>query len=95
MKKKAPVLVAPTIRGAAKECRITYLPNDQLIVVLATERSKVLLVAREGQALDVNLVQLQSVQLFQRVEVPNDDLSLHTALAVLVSVLRIQIGASL
>ena len=54
----------------------TYIPNDKGIVVLATKRSKVFLVVREGQALNEDLVKLEALNNLKGVEVPDNDVSL-------------------
>ena len=54
----------------------TYIPNDKGVVVLATERSEVFLVMREGEALNENLMELKALNDLKGVEVPNDDVSL-------------------
>ena len=54
----------------------TYLPNDEVVVVLATERGEIFLVFGEAQRLDVHFVQFEAVHNLQRVKVPNDDISL-------------------
>lgn len=55
----------------------TYFPDYELVVILATQRSQVLLVVGEGQALDEDLVHLEPVHHLERVEVPDDDVGLH------------------
>ena len=55
----------------------TYIPNDKGIVVLATKRSEVFLVVREGQALNEDLVKLEALNNLKGVEVPNNDVSLN------------------
>ncbi len=55
----------------------TYIPNDKGIVVLATKRSKVFLVVREGQALNEDLVKLEALNNLKGVEVPDNDVSLN------------------
>jgi hypothetical protein len=55
----------------------TYIPNDKSIVVLATKRGEVLLVVREGKALDEDLVELEALNNLKGVEVPNNDVSLN------------------
>lgn len=54
----------------------TYIPNDEGVVVLATKGGKVLLVVREGEALDEDLVELEALNDLEGVEVPNNDVSL-------------------
>jgi hypothetical protein len=54
----------------------TYIPDDEGVVVLATERGEVLLVVREREALDEHLVKLQPLHHLQSVEVPDDNVSL-------------------
>ena len=54
----------------------TYIPNDKGIVVLATKRSEVFLVVREGQALNEDLVKLEALNNLKGVEVPDNDVSL-------------------
>jgi len=55
----------------------TYIPNDKGIVVLATKRGEVLLVVREGKALDEDLMELEALNNLKGVEVPNNDVSLN------------------
>lgn len=52
------------------------LPNDEVVVVLATEGSQVLLVLGEGEGLNVDLVQFETVNDLESVEVPNDNVRL-------------------
>jgi hypothetical protein len=56
---------------------VTYFPDYELVVILATERSQVLLVVGERQTLDQHLMHLESVHHLKRVEVPDDDVRLH------------------
>jgi hypothetical protein len=58
--------------------RATYLPDDEVVVVLATEGSQVLLVLGEAKRLDVDLVELEAVNDLESVEVPDDNVSLKT-----------------
>jgi hypothetical protein len=51
-------------------------PDYELVVILATERSQVLLVVGERQTLDQHLMHLESVHHLKRVEVPDDDVRL-------------------
>jgi len=55
---------------------LTYIPDDKCVVVLSSERSEVLLVMREGEALDEDLVELQALDNLEGVEVPDNDVSL-------------------
>ena len=55
----------------------TYIPNDKGIVILATKRGEVLLVVREGETLDEDLVELEALHNLKGVEVPNNDVSLN------------------
>ena len=55
---------------------MTYLPNDKVVVVLATEGGQVLLVLGEAERLNVNFVQLETVHDLQGVEVPNNNVGL-------------------
>jgi len=57
------------------------LPDNQLVVILTTERCQVRLVGREGQTLNEYFVKLQSVFDFEGVEVPNDDVGLYEEVA--------------
>ena len=66
-------------RRGASDVSDTYFPDYELVVILATERSQVLLVVREGQALDEHLVHLESVLHLERVKVPDDDVGLQRA----------------
>jgi len=59
------------------------VPNNQLVIVLATERSHVALVGREGKILNQNLVQLESVEHGHRVEIPDDDIRLESHVGLL------------
>jgi len=61
---------------AANGVSALSFPDYELVVVLATERSEILLIGGEREALDENLVQFQSVYHLQSVEVPNDDVGL-------------------
>lgn len=53
-------------------------PDYELVVILAAERRQVLLVVGERQTLNQHLVHLESVHHLERVEVPDDDISLNT-----------------
>lgn len=55
----------------------TYIPYDKSIVVLATKRSEVFLIVREGKTLNENLMELEALNYFKGVEVPNNDVSLN------------------
>lgn len=55
---------------------VTYVPNYKSVVILATERSQVLFISREGEILNEHLVQLESLYHFKSVEVPNNDVGL-------------------
>jgi hypothetical protein len=56
--------------------KATYLPDDEVVVVLTTEGSQVLLVLGEAEGLDVNLVELEAVDDLESIKVPNDNISL-------------------
>ena len=58
--------------------KVTYFPDYELVVILAAERRQVLFVVREGETLDQHLVHLETVLQLQGVEVPNDDVGLHS-----------------
>lgn len=62
-----------------------YIPNNESVIVLPAKRRKVLLVEREGQALDQHLVEFESLHNLEGVEVPNDDVGLDKDLASMVS----------
>lgn len=59
------------------------VPDDELVIVLATEGGHVALVSREGQVLDEDLVQLESVEHGHRVEVPDDNVGLESHVGLL------------
>jgi len=63
---------------ASEDGASTYFPDYELVVILATEGRQVLLVVGERQTLDQHLVHLESVHHLERVEVPDDDISLNT-----------------
>lgn len=71
-----PQMALPLASCARYHNRKTYLPDDQGVVVLATERRQVLFVMRERQRLDQHLMQLHPVNDFKRVEVPDNDVRL-------------------
>ena len=52
------------------------LPDHKVVVVLATQGSQVLLVLREGEGLDVDLVEFKTVHDLECVEVPDDNVRL-------------------
>ena len=54
----------------------TYIPDDELVVILTAERGQELFVVAEGEGLDQNLVQLEALHNLKRVEVPDDDVRL-------------------
>ena len=54
----------------------TYIPDDDAVVVLATERSEVLFVAGERETLDQDLVQFEALHDLKSIEVPDDDVGL-------------------
>jgi len=58
--------------------RFTYVPDDELVVVLPAERGKELFIVGEGETLDQHLVQFEALHDLQSVEVPNDDVRLNT-----------------
>ena len=64
---------------------ISYIPDNERVVILSTQGSKVLLVEREGKTLDQNLVQFESVLHLERLEVPDDDIGLKISKKQLVS----------
>jgi len=59
------------------------VPDNQLVVVLATERSHVALISGEGEILNQNLVQLESVEHRHGVEIPDNDISLESHVGLL------------
>jgi hypothetical protein len=59
------------------------VPDNQLVVVLSSERSEVALIERRGERLDQNFVQFQALDGLQRVEVPDDDISLESHVSLL------------
>mmetsp|Transcript_30408 Transcript_30408/g.70137 ORF Transcript_30408/g.70137 Transcript_30408/m.70137 type:complete len:232 (-) Transcript_30408:61-756(-) len=59
------------------------VPNDQGIVVLATQRSQPPFVARECHRLHLNLVQTHSVQDLHALQVPHDHIRLKTHMGAL------------
>lgn len=59
------------------------IPDDERVIVLTSERGKVLLVEAEIQRLDQHLVQLKPVNDLKGIEVPNDDISLETHMSLL------------
>lgn len=63
----------------------TYIPDNEGVVVLSTKRGEVLLILREGERLDQDLVELETVDHLKSVEVPNDDIRLNIALLVSLS----------
>ena len=63
--------------GSQPQATATYFPDYELVVVLAAHRSQILLIRREREALDQNLVQFEAVDHLQSVEVPDDDVGLH------------------
>ena len=68
------------------DVQITYIPNDEGVVVLATEGSQVLLILREGERLDEDLVELEAMDHLKSIEVPNDDIRLNVTRLVTLSV---------
>ena len=56
---------------------MTYLPDNECVVVLTTEGSQVLLIVREGKALNEDFMKLHALHDFQGVEIPDDDVRLH------------------
>jgi hypothetical protein len=68
------------------DLQITYIPNDEGVVVLATKGSEVLLILREGERLDQDLVELEAMNHLKSVEVPNDDIRLNVTRLVTLSV---------
>jgi hypothetical protein len=54
----------------------TYIPDDERVVVLATEGGEVFLVVGEGKALNEDLVELESLDRLECVKVPDDDVCL-------------------
>lgn len=55
---------------------ITYIPDNERVVVLSSEGSQVLLIEREGKTLDQNFVQFESVLHLEGLEVPDDNIGL-------------------
>ena len=56
---------------------VTYFPDYELVVILATQRRQILFVVGERETLDQDLVHLKPVHHLQSVEVPDDDVCLH------------------
>ena len=54
----------------------SYIPDDECVVVLTSEGSEVLFVVRERKTLNEDLVEFESLDHLERVEVPNDDVCL-------------------
>lgn len=61
---------------------VTYIPNDDGVVVLSSERSQVFLIVGERQGLDEDFVELKSVHHLKGVEVPDDNVSLNKLVCV-------------
>jgi len=68
---------------STKSFTSSNIPNDKGIVVLATKRSEVFLVVREGQALNEDLVKLEALNNLKGVEVPDNDVSLEAHMSLL------------
>jgi len=59
------------------------IPDNERVVVLATEGSEVLLVEGERQALDEDFVQFKSMHHLEGIEIPDNDVSLETHVSLL------------
>jgi len=55
----------------------TYIPDNEGVVVLSTKRGEVLLILREGERLDQDLMELEAMNHLKSIEVPNDDIRLN------------------
>lgn len=59
------------------------VPDDQLVIILPTERSHVLLIGREREILNQNLVQFESVEHGHGIEIPDNDIGLESHVGLL------------
>jgi len=59
------------------------IPDNELVIILATERSHVAFVSREGEILNEDLVQFESVEHRHSVEIPDDNVGLETHMGLL------------
>ena len=59
------------------------VPDNELIIVLTSERSQVSFIKGEGKRLDQDFVQFQSLDGLKRVEVPDDDIGLESHVCLL------------
>lgn len=59
------------------------IPDDERVIVLATERGEVLLIKGEGERLDEHFVELESVHHLECIKVPNDNISLEAHMGLL------------
>jgi len=59
------------------------IPDNERVVVLATEGSEVLFVGGERQALDENFVQLESMHHLEGIKIPDNDVSLEAHMSLL------------
>lgn len=55
---------------------ITYIPDNECVVILTTERCEVLFIVGEGKALDENLVELKTLNYLKGIKIPDNDISL-------------------
>lgn len=72
----------------------TYIPDDDCVIVLATEGSEVLFVAGERKTLDQDLVQFEALHDLKSIEVPDDDVGLQLQKVVRVSGCDLNLSAS-
>jgi len=54
----------------------TYIPDNNGVIILTTERSEVLFVAGERETLNQDLVQFEALHNLKSIEVPDDDVGL-------------------
>jgi hypothetical protein len=59
------------------------LPDNELVVILSTERCQVLLIRGEGKTLNENLVESKVMDWLEFIEVPDDDLGLESHMSLL------------
>lgn len=59
------------------------IPDNERVVILTAQRGEILLVETEGKRLDKHLVELESVNHLQGVEVPDDDIGLESHVSLL------------
>lgn len=72
-------------RRAAQRFSSLDVPDNHRVVVLSSYSGEELIVVGEAERLDQDLVELKSVDGFQRVEIPNDDFSLEAHMSLLAS----------